>query len=63
MKLSRNSPEILRLSRVEDWRKARVEKALREADQPTAYRAAELYTAAAARAQSVALSSVSSYCE
>jgi hypothetical protein len=55
------TPEILRLSRIEEWRKARFERALRGGDFATAKRAADLYTVVAARATDVALDSVSTY--
>ena len=55
------SPEILRLSRIEERYKDRFKRALREADQATAYRAMERYVAVAARADGIALSAVSRY--
>lgn len=44
------SPLILRLSRIEAWRKVRFKSAIQSRDTAKAMRAANLYTAAAARA-------------
>jgi hypothetical protein len=54
-------PEILRLSRIEERYRDRFERALRDADQATAYRAMERYFTVAARADGFALSAVSTY--
>ena len=54
------SPEILRLSRIEKWAKARFERRLQEQDTAAAMRAANLYTSIARRADGVALSNVTS---
>ncbi len=43
-------PPILRLSRIERWRKARFKSAIRSRDTAKAARAADLWTIAAARA-------------
>ncbi len=62
------TPEILRLSRIEAWRKARFERAMNDPniamndpDRAKAIRAAELYTAASGLGGRVALSSISPY--
>jgi hypothetical protein len=62
------TPEILRLSRIEAWRKARYERAmadpniaLNDPNRAKAIHAAELYTAVAVRNDGIALSSVSTY--
>jgi hypothetical protein len=52
MRQAWKSPKILRLKKIEDWRRARFERAILGRDQVKAFRAAELYTAVAARAQS-----------
>lgn len=62
MKTTRNSPRILRLMRIEERFKNRFERAIREADQATTYRAMERYVAVAARADT-SLSDVSPYSE
>jgi len=61
-------PENLRLNRVAKWRKDRFEKAKRDPDIETndpgrtkLIRAANLYAAAVARGDSIALGMVSSY--
>jgi len=59
--MRQKSPAILRLSRIEERYKDRFERALREADQATAYRAMERYVSVAARAQGVVLGAVSTY--
>jgi hypothetical protein len=61
MRKTWKTPEILRLSRIEERYRDRFERALREADQATAYRAMERYVAVAARADGIALSAVSPY--
>jgi hypothetical protein len=63
MKLTRNSPRILRLIRIEERFKNRYERALVEADQATAYRAMERYVAVAARADAMSFGVVSQYSE
>ena len=54
------TPTILRLSRIEEWRRERFERA-KSGDFTAAIRAADLYTAVSARANSVALGSGRSY--
>ncbi|WP_194460346.1 hypothetical protein [Bradyrhizobium sp. CCBAU 53421] len=55
------TPTILRLSRIEQWRRERFERALKGGDYRTAKRAADLYTAVSARADSIALGSIHPY--
>ena len=55
------TPTILRLSRIEEWRRERFERAMRDGDYNTAKRAADLYTAVSARADGIALGSVRPY--
>jgi hypothetical protein len=58
--MRQQSPEILRLFRIEARYKDRFQRAIREADQATAYRAMERYVAVAARADGM-LELVSTY--
>lgn len=62
------TPEILRLSRIEAWRRARYERAVNDPniavndpDRAKAIRAAKRYSAVAVRGDGIALNSVSSY--
>jgi len=55
------SPTILRLSRIERWRKARFKSAIRERDTAKAMRAANLWTIAAARANGLVSTAVQPY--
>ena len=60
MRQAWKSPTNLRLMKIEAWYKGRFERAIRAPDQAKAARAAERYTAIAARAQSP-LGMVSTY--
>jgi hypothetical protein len=55
------APDILRLSRIEEWAKARFERRMQGTDSAGAMRAANFYTAIACRADAIALASTSSY--
>lgn len=55
------TPTPLRLRRVEMWRKERFKRAIRSGDTAKALRAANLYTATAARASAATLAMVSGY--
>jgi hypothetical protein len=54
-------PEILRLSRIEKWAKARLERRMKENDTPAAMRAANFYTAIACRADGIAMRTVTRF--
>jgi hypothetical protein len=53
-------PEILRLSRIEKWAKARFERRMQEGDIDAAMRAANFYTMISRRCDGIALATVSS---
>jgi hypothetical protein len=55
------TPMPLRLRRVEMWRKERFQRPIRSGDTSKAVRAANLYTATAARASTTALAMVNGY--
>jgi hypothetical protein len=55
------SPEILRLSRIEKWAKARFEQRMKGKDVAAAMRAANFYTAISCRADGAALQSVTPF--
>jgi hypothetical protein len=55
------TPEILRLSRIENWAKARLERRMQEKDTAAAMRAANFYTTVARRADGVAMQAVTPY--
>lgn len=49
MRQACKSPKNLRLQKIEEWRRNRYERAIRQHDRVKAWRATELYIAAAAR--------------
>jgi hypothetical protein len=59
MRKSWKTPTGVRLHRIEQWAEARFERAVERGDTAITKRAADFYTRVAARANSVALGSVS----
>ncbi|HEX3709508.1 MAG TPA: hypothetical protein VHV56_06430 [Pseudolabrys sp.] len=55
------TPEILRLSRIEKWAKARFERRLQGKDTAAAVHAANFYTTIHERANGIAMRDVGSY--